>query len=243
MENNSSKIESIIVTSKLIINLPRTFTSFFGIITNILCIIVFVNPKMKDKSFNYMLANSICDCLYLTILIFQLVEFCGDCPIAKKFATQIYIIYFDSFLTASLALFFIFVEIWIATQRYFLIRNKPFLQNISHLKVLPIIAFISLVYYLPLLFRYDILTKFDHNTNKTYYGTKNSDFTNTVGKLVYTVLALIRIFFNSILLSIVNILILIEFKRMSQNKSKMIKSKYAENCKLLYFYHFLKYLN
>ena len=75
--------------------IPRTMACIFGTITNAICIAVFLNPKMKDISFKYMLAQSVSD-LYLFLLLFSPLYFCLTNEIS--FAVQLYFMILDNYL-------------------------------------------------------------------------------------------------------------------------------------------------
>ena len=90
----------------------------FGFVTNLLNIAVLLNPKMKDISFKYILATSLSDLLYLTLSGYSFVELCSDCPLNNSYFTQIYIIFIDSFFTSCLAIFCIFVDIFLSLILY-----------------------------------------------------------------------------------------------------------------------------
>ena len=65
IEVNSTQFINSTITfntySSLLPYLPLPLVCLFGIITNSLNIAVFLNPKMKDSSFKYMLIISISD--------------------------------------------------------------------------------------------------------------------------------------------------------------------------------------
>lgn len=53
--------------------------SIFGMITNSLNIAVFLKLVVKDQAFKYMLAGSVVDLIYSTILIYNFMQYCSDC--------------------------------------------------------------------------------------------------------------------------------------------------------------------
>ena len=221
----NSTIPNQIVASgnfQFFLNLPRTVVCIFGTITNSLCIAVFLSPKMKDISFKYMLAQSVSDFIYLFSLSFQLIEFSTENSITTSLLFQIYSVVIDAVFTSFLGIFYVFVEVLISIQRYFIMKNKTFLSRVSHNKVIAFLAALSIVYYIPCMFLYQIETinLFNNSTSKyetTYSYSKTSFFNSSPGKIIVSFLEFFRIFLNSVFLSVVNILTMIEFKKRSNS--------------------------
>lgn len=142
-----------------------------------------------------------------------------------------YIILIDDYFTSCLAIFSILIEIVLSLQRYLILINKATFQKISHKWIICILFLISLLYYLPMLFRKNILsTKINYLTNgtvfvRTSYSIINTDFgSSPAGKTVPIVLTIIRIFLGTFLLTFVNIINTFKFRKRF-NKRMQIKLK------------------
>jgi hypothetical protein len=215
--------------------LPFFVICVFGVFSNALNIAVFLNSRLKDKSFKYMMASSLADLLYLGLASFDFIEYCDLCPILKTYSTQFYNIIVDSYLTSCLAIFSILVELFLSVERLLILSNKPYCQKISYIKSLFILAVISFVYYTPVLFLYKItpITNISNDTQELDfipYKLESSDFgTTKIGMLTPAILHSIRIVIAVGFVSIINIFTAILFKKRFEkrlkNKKKLEKSK------------------
>ena len=87
----------------------------FGMITNLLNILVFLNPSMKDPSFKCMLMISISDFFYLGINSYWFTFYCGDFYLNRYYSAQIYNIYLIEYFERYLAFY---SEIFLTGGRY-----------------------------------------------------------------------------------------------------------------------------
>ena len=152
----------------------------FGVVTNGLNIAVFLNSKMKDPSFKYMLAISIGNFFYNGLLSYGFIIFCEECALNKSYGTQVFKILINNYVASCLAVFVSLVEIYLSIQRYFILINKRYLYNLSCRAVMFMIVSISLLYNIPVLFCYDIMSRktFDQENiiRSDLYSTKLSEF-------------------------------------------------------------------
>ena len=198
----------------------------FGVITNVLNVIVFLNPKLEDPTFKYMLATSLNDILYLVLTSWNIFKYCSECPLYSSFITQVYLIYLNDYFTSSLALFNILVDIVISFQRYMILINKSYCLNLSYKWILFILMAISLTYYFPLLFFKDILIISNTTMSNTsdefvvkYAATKNKLGVSDVGRILPIVMTVGRIFLGVGVLTVINVLNAYEFRKRFLKKS------------------------
>ncbi len=212
----------------------------FGAFTNTLNIIIFLNKKMKDNSFKFMLAISIGNLLYTGMSSYAFFIYCDDCLWNKSYATQVFKILINNYVSSVLAVFVNISEIYLSISRYFVLTNKRYFQNISVYKVLILLTTFALVYNIPVLFCYDIKSKEYNSINKnedfqdlitkhTTYSTKLSKFgKSTIGKYITIILIIIRILLSSIVLSAINIvnvyLFRLRFNKRLNSKLQITKS-------------------
>lgn len=206
----------------------------FGVLTNLINIVVFSNSKMRDPSFIYLLAISIGDLFYLVLEIYGYNELCTECPLYKTYFTQLFSIYIDDFLTSSLAIFCIMVDIALSIQRYMTLLNKRCFQSINHRLIITILGIIALLYYLPVAFFKDIvkLDSLNGTLTEEFIAVKNELGMSTYGRVTPILLATIRMFLGIFVLTGINILNLVEFRkrcsikiseiRMTESSSKRI---------------------
>jgi len=98
-----------------------------GVIANVINIAVFVNPRMQDRSFKYMLVNSISDCIYLLFFLtdyYILKQFCDSCAITKTFTAQMFFFLVDDYFSSVCAFFCILIDIAMSLERMFIVMNK-----------------------------------------------------------------------------------------------------------------------
>ncbi len=197
-----------------------------AVITNSLNVGVFINPKMKDTSFKYSLCISISEVFYAGISTLIFVTFCNDCQINKSYLVQVYIIY-QALIARTLALFCVFCDIVLSIERYMILKNKKFLKLHWHKYVIFSLLVISFLFYFPLHFSKEIIPIYNNNTtNMTLidnsYKLVSTDFGKSIiGKILLINASVFRLFFGSILLTIINVMNLYEFKKRYQNRQSV----------------------
>ena len=103
----------------------------FGFLNNLINIIVFLNSKMKDISFKYLLAISISDLLYLLLLSYSFIVQCNDCPLHNTYFTQFYDFIIFHYIATCLAIFSILTEIILSLIRHSVLINEKYLQSFN----------------------------------------------------------------------------------------------------------------
>ena len=189
----------------------------FGMITNILNIIIFLNSQMKDSSFKYMLAISISDLFYLSILSYQFIGYCDECSFNRNYLLQIYTFVFDQYLSRCLAIFNILAEIFLSIQRYTVLINRQYLRQTTHKWLIISLFVISLLFYMPLLFFKQIIEiKNSLNFTSDVSGSSlqyNQLGESYIGEIIPIILTSIRIFLGTFILTAINILNATELRR------------------------------
>jgi len=204
--------------------------AIFGFLTNLISIIVLLNPKMKDISFKYLLATSISDLSYLFLCSYAFVYICPDCPLGNTYFTQIAVIYSSNYLTSVLAIFNIFLAIYLSLIRYSILKNKKYFQSINIYLVIASLFFISLIYYSPVLFfskiipiiQQDIhnnITVIENNNDYIEYKViKTSVGASLYGKVTPIILSVIRLILAILIETSINIMNVIEFRKRYSNR-------------------------
>ena len=152
----------IFTTNDVIIHVSM----FISIVASFINLIVFAHKNLRQNHFtyNFLLCMSVADFTYSTSLIIwrYFWRYCQPSPLmcgsSVQYFSQVLSIGIETYFTSCLAIFSIFLEIFLNAQRYFLISNKKYLRDVTAIKAVPIIAVISLIYYLPLLFSRVILS-------------------------------------------------------------------------------------
>lgn len=202
--------------------LPIPLITLFGMITNIINVIVLNKIKTKNNLFKYMLVMSGSDLLYQFLAMFCFIEFCTDCSLNKSYLTQLFIISIDDYLTSCLAFFRILLEISISIERYLVVLNKKCFIKFSFNSVIVISMSISLLYYLPVIFVKEItqlkeLNETENSFNGEYSLQKNNFGSTIFGKLIPIILTSIRLFSGTFLLIGINLFIMRECNKRFAN--------------------------
>jgi hypothetical protein len=174
----------------------------FGLITNSLNIIVFLNKKMKDPSFKYMLCISISDFIYLGLLIFM--PFIQN---IKSKEADLYKTYIQDYFTSCLSMIGLFSEIVLSIQRYLILTNTIYSVNAKLLIFFLII--LSFLYYSPIL----ILNQ----NNNTF---------------ITVVLYVIRIFLGVFVLTFINLINVFKYNKRYELNNNNNSNNNNENIKL-----------
>ena len=198
-----------------------------GFILNCLNISVFLNPKMKNITFKYMLNTSIADVIYLGCLSYNVIKYCTDHPLYNTYYTQFFIAYENDYFTSCLAIFVIFTDIIISIERYLILKKKIYLKNTSYRWITSILLVVSFIYYLPIIFFRDIIVLKTNTTslNSTstqikYINVKNALGLSDFGRIMPIVLTVVRLFLGIVVLTVVNSLNAYELRKRILEKKK-----------------------
>lgn len=193
-------------------------------VTNLINLIIFRNPKLNDQTYKFLLVIAFNDFAYsCQLMLLQLGKLCvtGSCAPNTKYAVLLLHIVCFEYTTSCLAIMNIFIELYMTVQRLSMVKNKKFMESISFRKIIIFLTIISFVYYSPVLF----LTKIDtiyikNSTMPQDYSLKLSSFGNSsIGRLIPTVLSLIRIFLVTVVLFVLNVITIISFKKYFAKKT------------------------
>lgn len=204
-------------TCEIAIYVHESIICTFSVITNLLSITVFLHPKMNDPSFIYMLAVSVSDLFYTGFNLHHFIYFCSDFYLNKYFATQIFDLYFRSYMARCLSVFGILAEIFLSIQRYMTILNKPYLIKSAHKWLLLFLSIVSLIYNLPLLFYKEIvpikMTNSTHNIFTLYKTVNNIAGLSSFASTFNILLSAGRIFLFPFIMTLINIFNAVELKK------------------------------
>ena len=224
------------------------FINTYGIIANILCIIVFSSNRLKGEVYLFMLLTSISDLVLALSWLSSFIIRCGVyCNFgynygAKKYEQIIYL-----YLGNTCLSFTIFSDLYLSltkmfslshnmTKRTFLIQYKD--------RIIFILILLSILINIPIYlisrqvtFIGYLVTKNDQNTNdsiiyfKSLYSVKNIYIANdTGGRIFLLILTIMRGLFLLIVLAIINLIVLHKFKIYIIKKLELLKERrFASN--------------
>ena len=112
--------------------IAKTSISLFGVITNLVCFIVFMSSSIKDQTYTCMMVNCLVDLVYLLIQLLAIFLSCGALCAAwtSSIVGRVYTLYLIYYFSGCLAFYNILIFIYISILRCLLILNKKFLSRI-----------------------------------------------------------------------------------------------------------------
>ncbi len=187
-----------------------------GSILSIICFTVFLNSKLEDRSYFYLLIKSFTDILLMLIGAFSPFVACIDCTVYNTYIRWLFALVIYKFIKNGLYLFVTVLEIIITLDRYFKIKSKTTKEKATKQEKIFIILTISLclLIFVPVLFAEIIILKEDNSYNfeTTHFGMTKfySIYIKIIGLFenILTVFVLIPI----------NVIVLISYKKFIKNK-------------------------
>ena len=127
-----------------------------------------------------------------------------------------------------LAIFSILIEIFLSIQRYMILKNKPYLKEKTHKRLLLGLLMASFIYYTPLLvfkqivpFKYNNQTTNSTTVSRQEYNLEYNELgLSRIGMVIPIVLQMIRFFLGSIVNSAINLVVTFEFRKRYATKKK-----------------------
>ena len=196
----------------------------FGVIANLINIAVFLNPKLKDQTYRYMMMNSISELLYLFFNGLSIVFLCGPSCDANynSLLGQIFSIYLFGFLPGALVIFNILIEIYLSFQRLMILSNRSFLKKVPVLLVLFVLFTISFIYNIPNLISQRIAAVPTSAPGVYTYMAMTTDFGySNLASVLKQIMKYLRIFLTLGVLLVLNILTAYKSRQHFMKKSQM----------------------
>lgn len=191
----------------------------FGATTVSINISVFVNKKLTDRTYQFLLVEAIVDLLYITMMGCSSLINCGT-PCQSRANTlwaQIIRYGFYDYLTSCFAINNILIEMFLSLERLCVISNRQILQKLNFKPVVLAIGVFSLAYYSPVLF----LKQFVALTDGSYKLVLTSFGDSRTGRLIPGILSTIRLLLATVGLFSINMNTFVRFKRHVKKKTKL----------------------
>ena len=200
---------------------------FFGLILNLLCIIVFSKKEFKEVLFKYFKMESIFVCFIFLIKCIQPIYYCNTCELSRSYFAQFFYKYFSVYLTSVFEMSAILCQICSASYCLNLIRKNVYNLNCSYILMAIVMIMVSGVVFLFQLFQYSInehqIVELD--ANKTIYKTETYEIINLkIVSVIEIVSFSIRDGLLSAVLIVLNILLFVEIKRKMKQKTILLYS-------------------
>lgn len=194
-----------------------------GALFNFICTCIFLQLKSKVRVFKWLLTNSITNIFYLVQCSFVFLIKCECfCSFSRSYNSALYQYISYSYFSNVLALFGIFIKIVISCQHLsFLIGSKYCVFIKSTKIILTCLFFISVIFYIPLLYVIEVHseTVYDGNslnsTIKLQYFVTTSEYGNSPsGKLWMLLISFIRLIILVLVLTILTIFVYVKYKKL-----------------------------
>ncbi len=227
--NSSLKnVSAPLDTPHLFISIINTFIipviCGFGMITNSICILVFVKLKLKYSLFKYMLVTSTYNFFYLFLCSFSFSFRCSYfCSFESTWIARVYQVYIYLYFTSVLAISNSIFELVIYIKRYMSMRNLKIGKKVPIQWIILAVTISSLVFYLPVLF---VFTFEKDSLKNSSYNFVKTEFSKTIiSRALIILITTIRGPVILVFIFIINILTIIEFKRLVDRKSRLQKNE------------------
>ena len=193
----------------------------FGFFTNIINIVIFSNSELKEDIYTYLLAHSISNFLYTMLTFFCWLSRSGSLfAYSSSYQSKFYEIYFyftglNGFGTLSAL-----IEIAISIDRLLLMKRI----KITQVRIPPwfIIAVMAIVSAL-VSSVYSIIRGIKQTSTLNVYMVVFNQFGNSVqGKLLYTIVTVLKNIGTILILVLVNCLLTIEIKKFYDKKKMLL---------------------
>ncbi len=216
-------------------------------ITSLLFSMASIRVVSKLKSdviiFKYFLLVSKIDLMYSSSMIWLsfYVMICFHDSVKTDSPLYYYLQFFylalSEYFTSVLALTNILIEVYLSLQRIFALNKKIFIQNRHFKTVLLVIALISIIYYIPVLFVSNIQgrthSSLKHNRSIVVFVIGKTGFGNSyAGKFTVKFLTLCRIILVTFGLCVLNTITIAKYSKYLRAKNYLLRMKS----------NFLKYL-
>lgn len=190
-----------------------------GIVTNLINVLVFANPKLKDPIYKYMQIKSLSNLAYLTLsFVNQFLNSCVLCSWSVTYWVNVFYLVSGLYIQSCLIVFRVLIEIVISIHIYSILVNRIWLNKISIKLICPTLLIISLVYYAQKPFACFITLI----PNTSFYYVAYSTFGLTrVNYILNIVQGVVRVFLTVVVLTVLNVINVIKFRQRvkTQNSS------------------------
>lgn len=193
-------------------------SNLFGVIANLINISVFLNPKMKEISFKYMLANAISDVFLLGFNLTPYIFRCQNCKYTKYYSKHLFKLIVIEYFGRVLTVYTTLSELFLSIKRYSVLKNKPYIQEKNQKVLLVVLLLVSFVYYIPIPLSLEVtpvsyLNQSINVTSQTFVVRSSKFGLTTAGKVIPIVLQVFRFFLGSVVITALNVKNMIEFRK------------------------------
>lgn len=181
-----------------------------GVLTNLINISVFINRKLKNTCYTYMLMKSLAACFFLfSTIIDHFIVYCPNCSIRYSYLANLYAFIVTYYMSASLTIFRVLIEIILSIRTLLILFNSD-LKSPS--KITSLVLFVvSLGLYANRPFKYNISY---YDPCQQYFGLTLTTFGASTGfRVISIVQQALRAVLVVIGLTVINVISWFKFKK------------------------------
>lgn len=189
----------------------RGSIDLFGIISNLINILVFLSPRLKDTSYKLMLVKAVSNLVYFMIAFeTEILTFCVNCGWSSSYLAAFNYCYIYIFFSGCLYFYTITIDVVLSVYTYSILVNKSWPGKYTYLVICVTLFFVSIAFYgqKPLVFMVQQVA----NTDKYYY-TFSSFALSWTNKTLQIAQSFIKIILSVVVVSLVNIINVVTFTR------------------------------
>jgi hypothetical protein len=213
----------------------------FGIITNIINIVIFSDSNFANQIYIFLRLHSVVDVFYLiniSICDHAFVKYYLPVKFVKSFFIQLTGLYLCNYLTSSLAIFNILIELLVSIQRFLILINAKYFiltKKKAAYIIIAVVFLTSLIVYLQEIIFFQVMP-IDalHKTNETnelvLYRIGKNSFGLKHGKIYENIAISVQIFRGPvclIMMVLINSMTWYQFRKYLNKKIEMKRSKHV----------------
>ena len=200
----------------------RGSIDLFGIFSNLINILVFLSPRLKDTSYKLMHVKAVSNLVYFLIAFeTEILTFCVNCAWSSSYAAGFNYCYVYIYFSSCLHLLTIAIDVVLSVYTYCILINKPWLGRFTFLWISIALFAVSLGFYgqKPLVFAiYPI-----GNTGNFYY-TYSAFGASTTNKTLQIVQSFTRVFLAIVVVTVINVFNVVKFSKRYKGKIFALKT-------------------
>jgi hypothetical protein len=211
--------------------LSRACLGPFPILTNVVNIAVFLNPKLKDDTYKYLLFKSLANFFYSLFAWLNVIfTNCPTCATPQTYFAGFYSLWFGNFILSPLVLFRAILDNIISLYTFCTLKNLNWFKRLPSYKYIALVSLIIstvLSTYIP--FGYGIISVVDNNGNTKYLYRANDFFNSSLFQTIGISFSSLRYFLAVFLLTFLNVLNAIGFRK--RYKTRTVGAAASSNSK------------
>jgi hypothetical protein len=221
--NNTLIIDSVTPPNSTWYLISSLFVCSIGIITNLINISVFLNPRVKEPCFKFMLGVSVASFVHVSLLnLYPFIIYC-NCPLSQSYSAAMYMLIVKDYAGPCLATFRIISEICLSFHILCILINTSRFKWIASNYFIVAMVLFAFSYYLPVPLLKTIVEKTldDDGVLKVYSVGPNWAGKTLAGRVITFMCDMVRLFLTIFILTSINVATLIKMWQRYGNRNRV----------------------